>query len=211
MKPILIAIVFVIPCLCFGQKKTDDYTIYSEYLKAFQHQREGKYNFVVRVTPDYGPSKDGSDLSALLQDFRDYLKGGKLTGSYFLKCPQLVDTLKKDTLWLSLIAQLNGSLKKTHTIRNAFAKDIHVSMFTYSQYAEYFENKTIDEGWASFHEDYPGHSILTDISEIASDGKRAVFYFSWRCGGLCGDGSLVIFYKDASGWRYVCTVTLWQV
>ena len=65
MKPFLIAIIFLIPCLCFGQKKSEDYDIYSEYFRVFQHQRGDEYNFIVRVAPDYGPIKGGSDLSAV--------------------------------------------------------------------------------------------------------------------------------------------------
>lgn len=133
-----------------------------------------------------------------------------MSGSFVLYCPQLIDTLKKDTAWLVLIDQLNKSFKKQHTVRNAFPRDIHVSMFTYSQYAEYFQNKGMDEGWANFREDYSGHSILTTVSNIVSDGKHALFYFSWRCGSLCGDGSLVMFYKDVSGWEYLCSIRLWQ-
>lgn len=211
MKPFLIAIFWLIPCLCFGQKKTADYDIYSEYFRTFQHQRGGEYNFVVRVKPEYGSAEEAPDLSSLLRDFRDYSKGSQsIDGSYFLKCPQLPDTIKGDTLWFRLIDQLNQSFKRPGTIRNAFAKDIRVFMFSYSQYVEYFENKSIGDAWANFYEDYPGHSILTSISDVACDGKRAVFYFSWRYGGLCGDGSLVMFYKDTSGWRYVCSLILWQ-
>jgi len=210
MKPILVAIISLIPSFCLGQQKSDDYNIYSEYFRVFQKQHGGEYNFVIKVKPGYNPTKEDTGISSFLYDVRGDIKEGKIPGSFVLNCPQLIDTLKKDTSWLLLIDQLNESFKKQHTIRNTFAKDIHVSMFTYSQYAEYFENKDMDEGWASFREDYPVHSILTTVSDIISDGKRAVFYFSWRCGGLCGDGSLVMFYKDARGWKYLCSVRLWQ-
>jgi len=210
MKPFLIAIIILIPCLCFGQKNTSDYDIYSEYFRVFQKQHGGEYNFVIKVKPGYNPTEEDTGISSFLYDVRGDIKEGKIPGSFVLNCPQLIDTLKKDTSWLLLIDQLNKGLKKQHTIRNAFSKDIRVSMFTYGQYAEYFENKEINEGWANFHDDYPGHSVLTTVSDIASDGRRAVFYFSWRCGGLCGDGSLVMFYKDASGWKYLCSITLWQ-
>src|SRR6202000_440125 len=124
MKPFLIALFFLIPCLCFGQKKMSDYDIYSEYFRIFQHQKGSDFNFIVRVKPEYNSKTDDPGLSSILDDFRDYTKNGRLTGGPFiLYCPQLIDTLKKDTLWLPLVEQLNGSLKKPRTIRNAFAKD----------------------------------------------------------------------------------------
>lgn len=147
----------------------------------------------------------------MLNEFRDYLKGDKLAESSFFKFESFKDTLKKDTLWLPLIARLNQRLHKEHIIKNIFSKDMHVSMFTYNQYAEYFEEKSINDSWIEFHEDFPGHSILTDLSEIVSDDKRAVFYFSWRCGGSCGDGSLILFYKAKSGWKYVCSIPMWNI
>ena len=210
MKPFLIAIILLIPCLCFGQKNTSDYDIYSQYFRVFQKQRGGEYNFIVRVKPEYNSDDDEPGLSFFLNDLKGDIKAGRVSGSFALYCPQLIDTLKKDTSWLILIDQLNKSFRKPHIIRNAFASDMHVSMFTYSQYAEYFENKDMDDGWAGFREGYPGHSILTTVSDIVSDGKHVVFYFSWGCGGLCGDGSLVLFSNDTSGWKYLCSIRLWQ-
>lgn len=210
MKAILIATILLISNFCFGQKKSFDYGIYSEYFRVFQSEHGGKCNFIVRVQPKYGPTGDEPDIWSVLDELRDYSKNGRVTGSFFLYCQKLADTLKRDTLWLPLIDKLNKSIKRPHTIRNNFEKDIQVSMFTYSQYAECFENRSIEDGWGNFHEDYPGNSILTNISEIVNDDKRAVFYFSRRCGGLCGDGSLVLFYKDFTGWRYLCSIILWQ-
>lgn len=210
MKPILILIVVLIPSLCFGQKKIDNYAIYSEYLRVFQQRHGGEYNFVVKVKPVYNSFEDEPGISFFLNDFREDTKANHVSGTFALYCPQLMDTLKKDTSWIHLIDQLSKSVKKSHTIRNAFAKDINVSMFTYNQYAKYFEDKNIKDGWNSFLEDYPGHSVLTTISDIVSDDRHAVFYFSWRCGGLCGDGSLVMFSRDASGWKYLCSIILWQ-
>lgn len=74
----------------------------------------------------------------------------------------------------------------------------------------FFPSLDIDEGWATFHEDYPGYSLLVNLSEIVSDGKRAIFYMSHRCGGLCGAGYMVLFYKDTSGWRFTCTLPIWM-
>jgi hypothetical protein len=212
MKTILITIVMVLPCFVFGQSKVDDYDIYSSYLKTYQYNNNVKFNYVIMVSSDYGKRNNESDIGGILEDFRDYLKDGKDAG-VFIQCWYFRDTLKKDTLWLPLIARLNKRIQKEHIIQNSFSKDLQVFMLPYNEYIKYFDKdngKDIDEGWTSFHENYPGYSLLINLSEIESDGKRAVFYLSHQCGGLCGAGYMVLFYKDASGWKFIGTLPIWM-
>ena len=76
MKPFLIAIILLLPCLCFGQKNASDYDIYSQYFRVFQQQRGGEYNFVVKVKPVYNSIEDEPGISYFLNDLREDTKAG---------------------------------------------------------------------------------------------------------------------------------------
>lgn len=206
MKLMVILFIFS-PCLVFGQKIKDDYSIYSKYLEVFKHEHGNDINFVIRVSLDRRKEIESSTWD-ILDDSRSYLKGSQTLG--FFRREFFRDTLKKDTMWLPLIAALDQEQKQVQFINGKLLKDLPISMLSDYQYDEYFGNNRVEEGWASFHEDYPGKSFLITLSRVVRDEKRAAFYFSSQCGGLCGHGCLVLFYKDLQGWRYVGTLSMWN-
>ena len=160
------------------------------------------------MSSDYGKTDGYYDIEGMITTFRSYVHGEKdamMDMGYWA----FRDTLKIDTLWIPLIERLRQNIRKKFIIKNKFSEDLNVSLMPYNHYAECFVDKEIREGWDSFHEDYPGYSYLTELSVIVNDDKRAVFYFSTRCGGLCGTGQLVLFYKDVSGRRYVGVLPIW--
>lgn len=109
------------------------------------------------------------------------------------------------------MARLNQTMNKKYTLKNKFSRDLPLSILADFQYDEYFKkNNKVEEGWNSFHDDYPGKSFLIEFSQIIKDTKHAVFYFSSRCGGLCGHGCLVLYVNDASGWKYIGTLPIWD-
>jgi len=214
MKAMLITIVMILPCFVFGQSKTDEYAIYSSYFRAFNKERGGKHTFAIKISSNFNNYEDVWGIEGVLTDFRNFVMNKTVSGSFMPNTLFLLDSLKRDTLWLPLISKLISGIHKPHVIKNYFSKDLQVFLLPYNEYIKYFgdsENsaKGIGEAWASFHENYPDHGILVDLSEVVSDGKRAVFYFGWRCGGLCGDGSLILFYKDNSVWHLVAGIPMW--
>ncbi len=206
----VLLIFLLFPHLVFGQKLPDEYDMYSKYLKIFQDTKKVELNLVIMVSSTYGKKNNESDLGSSLIDFRNYLRGNKSDASAFFQCEAFRDTLNKDTLWLPLIDELNKKLAKDHnTIRNQFSEGLKINLLTYNHYDGYFGDGDIDGGWATFHEDYGDKSALINLSQVVNDGKRAVFYFSSQCGGLCGEGRIVLFYKDRAGWRFVIGLPLW--
>ena len=209
MKVLLITIFLALPCFVFAQVKEDDYAIYSNYLKTLQKDTSGKITYVIRVSGDYEGKKGQSYISDIVSDLRDYLKGTKSYGLAFVKFRLFRDTIKKDTLWVPIMAQLSQEMKKRYYIKNSFSKDLQVDLLTYPLYAGFFEQKDAQDVWPAFHEYYPGDSRLIELSQVVSDGKRAAFFFSEGCGGLCGGASLILYYKDSSGWRFAGEFPLW--
>ena len=47
------------------------------------------------------------------------------------------------------------------------------------------------------------------IPVLTNDGKRALVYVGFHCGGLCGVGVLYLMEQGASGWQVVKTGQLW--
>jgi hypothetical protein len=212
MRKILLALALLFPLIGFSQSKADEYAIYSNYLRAFDKERGGRHTFAIKIASDYNNYRDASYITDVLDDFRDYVKNKKAGFVFSARRDFLMDTLKKETLWLPLISKLIRQMHKPYVIKNYFSKDLRVFLLPYTEYYKYYGATNgigIDEEWAAFHENYPDHAVLADLSEVVSDGKRAVFYFGWRCGGLCGDGSLVMLYNDGSGWRVVTSITMW--
>jgi hypothetical protein len=200
-------------CLAYGQTTKEDYTIYSQYLKAFQTIKAvKKINFVVRESAEcYSRGHDTSEINDYAKKLRAALKGDKaaLQDVYFM-FRSVIETFHKDTLWIPVIAELGRKMKRGYKIQNKFSPDLQTSVIDDHSYKKYFGNiKHIDKSWNRFHKQYPMPSALTELSEIAGDGQRAVFYFSWRCGGLCGDGDLVFLYKENNEWKYLGVATLW--
>lgn len=210
MRKILVTITLLLPFCAFSQAKTDEYAIYSSYFRVF-NERGGRHTFAVKISSDYSNYEDVAYIQDVLDDFRDYIKDKKF-GFVFAQRDFLIDTLKTDTLWLPLISKLISNVHKTHVIKDYFSKDLKVFLLPYTEYYKYYgatNRRDIDEEWALFHENYPDNAVLVDLSQVVSDGKRAVFYFGWRCGGLCGDGSLVMLQNDGSGWHVVTSIIMW--
>ncbi|HTE00701.1 MAG TPA: hypothetical protein VK668_15520 [Mucilaginibacter sp.] len=211
---IAVVIVFLVfPLLVFGQKMPENYVIYSKYLKLNQDNKKDKLNYVIRVSND---DREGGreDIMDMTQDFGHYLKGDKSAlNGFFGGRRALVPVLIADTLWLPLLERLYKNMGKQYLIQNKFSNGLQITMLTYNHYDEYFDKsnaRDIEDGWASFREDYPERPFLIGLSEVVNDGQRAVFYFSSKCGSLCGVGQLVLFYKEKSEWKFVLAISLWN-
>lgn len=92
----IIVILLLIPSLLFAQKESDEYAIYSKYLKYFQSQRGTGVSFVVTESGAYGKKIEWLDIGGMVNDFRSGLQENKNT-SIFFRCEWFRDSLKNDT------------------------------------------------------------------------------------------------------------------
>ena len=66
--------------------------------------------------------------------------------------------------------------------------------------------------WRAFHERYPGSSGLITLTRPGFNAARtqAILNVDRGCGGLCGDGTIILLARDAAGrWRVVHTRGTW--
>ncbi|MFI5136347.1 MAG: hypothetical protein ACHQIM_00880 [Sphingobacteriales bacterium] len=213
MKSILLLLLF--PCLAFSQATKGDYDIYSKYLKVFQaNKKVEKICFVVNETTAYSQKYFLPDVDQVVTDLTGYLKGDQtLLSEVSFTFRDVIHTLTKDTLWIPVIAELSQKIKQNFKIENNFSSDLQTIVIGNNTAKKYFRHsktvKQIDRNWVRFHRKYPMPSALIELSEIASDGQRAVFYFSTRCGGLCGDSDLIFFSKENGEWKFLAKAPLW--
>ncbi|HEY2582722.1 MAG TPA: hypothetical protein VGI43_12990 [Mucilaginibacter sp.] len=197
----------LLPCILKAQDDKESYAIYSQYLRQFRNEKS-RADFVIRTSTDNIRKYHSDDVSEMVTGLRGYVKGD-FSFEFFFR-PKVND-LRKDTLWIPLIDELSKKIKNEFIIKNEFAPDLQCILISDGIYRKYFgNNKYIDKNWNRFHVQYPIPAFLIDLSEIVGDGKRAVFYFGSHCGGLCGSGSLILFYKDGSEWRFLTTISLWN-
>ncbi len=211
MRLISIALV-LLPYFAFSQQTPGDYAIYSQYLKVFQSSKKvEKMYFVVK---DLGDSVEYQDEGVIgtVKDLTLYLKGDKSVtfSDVYFTFRDILSTLKKDSLWIPVIDELSAKIKQKFEIENKFSPDLHTIIISEDTYHLYFRNfNHIEKSWEHFHKHYPLPSALISLSKIAGDGTRTVFYFSERCGGLCGDGELVFFQKENGKWKFLAKSALW--
>jgi hypothetical protein len=65
-------------------------------------------------------------------------------------------------------------------------------------------------GWEGFYNKYPNSGItLVSRPGINAEHNRALLYMGTSCGGLCGDGVLLLLGKDGEEWKVLNRVTIW--
>jgi hypothetical protein len=212
MRSIMLLLV-LFPCFAFAQATKEDYGIYSQYLKEFRIESKTQINFVVRKSSADSTKYDyfAADIPG---DIRKFLNGETASLPDFEHLfRDFTTTLIKDTSWVSLLAELNQKIKQKIEIENDFSPDLKTVIINDSIYEKYFKNvrsyKRIVKNWAHFHKQYPDPSALIAFSEIASDGERAIFYFTARRNVLIGEGDLVFFHKENNEWKYLYSAALW--
>lgn len=65
--------------------------------------------------------------------------------------------------------------------------------------------------WPAYYKQFPGSNGVLTFSRVgfSGDGTQALFYYSNRCGGLCGTGSYVIMEKRNGNWTIQQEIEMW--
>jgi len=65
-------------------------------------------------------------------------------------------------------------------------------------------------GWEGFYNKYPNSGItLVSRPGLNAEHNRALLYLGTSCGGLCGDGVLIVLSKNGEEWKVLNRVTIW--
>jgi len=65
--------------------------------------------------------------------------------------------------------------------------------------------------WPEYYKRFPGASGIVTWSRVGfnSDGSQALFYESYRCGGLCGAGRYMVMEKKNGNWMIGADIVVW--
>jgi len=215
MKKYLLVILMLFPYVAFAQTTTEDYSIYSKYLNDFENNRKGtKLDLIVLDTMAWSLKYNEPAIDDIVADFRRYFRGDKSNFEYeYTLFREFTKALITDTLWISRLDDLNKKIKAGFKLENFFPIALQVKVINKHTFNKYFKfsdkRRQVERNWMRFHREYPMPSALIELSPIASDGTHAVFYFSMRCEGLCGEGDLVFFEKENGKWKSLYKAPLW--
>jgi hypothetical protein len=205
-------LLILLPSVSFAQAPDNSYGMYSTFLDSLRFHKGEKTVFVVRKTIDFGRIYYQSDLPDMVASYRACLKSDPDKDCHYLDFAYkgMRPIITKDTLWLGLIERLSKKMKRSFPIKNKFSPELKVRIIGKHDYLKYFgKKKERYTDWDKFYQDYTSNAVLVDLSEVVSDGQRAVFYFGERCGGLCGAGGLILFYNDNGTWKYLREIGMW--
>jgi hypothetical protein len=65
--------------------------------------------------------------------------------------------------------------------------------------------------WPEYYKRFPGAGGIVTWSRVGfnSDGTQALFYESYRCGGLCGSGRYMVMDKKNGSWMIGTDIVVW--
>lgn len=139
---------------------------------------------------------DRSELKIyLLNTLTTYKKNDFLEG--ILNPQNFEANFPVDTTWISLIRKLNQIGTKKEFDVNIISQTGNYTLVTESEFNDTTDNKR-------------RIGIMT-VSRVAfsENDKRAVFYYSFSCGRLCGWGSIVFVERKGETWEIVGQREMW--
>ena len=74
-----------------------------------------------------------------------------------------------------------------------------------------FENDSLAQAWKQFYDAYPSATGLIRFSRVGIDAEKnqALLYVAHSCGGLCGNGFVVLLQLKWGRWVVVRSEHLW--
>jgi hypothetical protein len=92
--------------------------------------------------------------------------------------------------------------RKSSVLKNQFKLKATIILITNSDVKRMFHD-SIEGGWDLFHAKYPNASSINTLSRVgfSKDKTLALVYYTYSCGGLCGQGQYVLLRKREGQWK----------
>ena len=91
-------------------------------------------------------------------------------------------------------------------IRPSFRFPIDYQLVEQTQLDSIFKN---GDGWNVYYKRYGSGIVTWSRVGFNADRSQALFYESYRCGGLCGTGRYMVMEKKNSGWVIGANIVVW--
>ena len=92
--------------------------------------------------------------------------------------------------------------RKSSVLKDQFKMKATIILINNSDVKRLFHD-SIDGGWELFHAKYPNATSINTLSRVGfnKDRTEALVYYTYSCGGLCGQGQYVLLRKHDSYWK----------
>ena len=92
--------------------------------------------------------------------------------------------------------------RKSSVLTDQFKLSATIVLITDSDVKRLFHD-SIDGGWDLFHAKYPKATSINTLSRVGfnKDRTEALVYYTYSCGGLCGQGQYVLLRKRDGHWK----------
>ena len=207
----LLLIILLTSQISFSQTEKDDYMLYSmiltEQLKFGANNKidsiliiekfDNREDLIAGIFVSEKDSISSFDISYLSANGAD---------SIFIKLLIEKPKLKKKIL------SLTSDFKPYPEIKAKLLETdkLNIQTITSKKYYSFFEKKYARKNaWKKILKKYGTRNIL-EFSNVNYQGNLAATYYGKYCGGLCGNGSIVIFEKVNGQWGILTEISLWM-
>lgn len=92
--------------------------------------------------------------------------------------------------------------RKSSALADQFRLKATIVLISNSDVKRLFHD-SIEGGWDLFHAKYPNANSINTLSRVGfnKDKTVALLYYTYSCGGLCGQGQYVLLRKHEGQWK----------
>jgi len=211
-RHLLLVVLYLTPLSGFCQEMTEKekYTLFSTYLSSYPESADAKVKkLLIKETIPSGSTRDMA--GQVSETCRAAVKGDiamKHTAEF--QYPHLIEVLQQDTLWFALLDELHLKMQKDFRIHHQFTTPIDITVIAQKKIENIFRRAgPKKDGWKKLFRFYPRAYALVELSDVAGDGERALFYTASRRGGLY-QKLISLHYEIHNGvWQLFSTAQLW--
>jgi len=211
LKTLLLTILFISQ-LAFSQAEKNDYELYSLILSeqlelgtkstldsiVLIEKFENKFNNLYEVFDSKSDSISNSVINFLLIN----------TGNDTIFIKRLI----KETEFRKSVYGMTSDFGLSPKIdANLLSTDqLNIQTITSEKYYSFFGKKFKRKNpWKRIIKKYGTRNVV-EFSKVKYNGNLASVYFGIHCGGLCGNGRIVIFEKANGVWKILTSINQWE-
>lgn len=207
----LLILILLISQLSFSQTEKDDYELYSLILTDILELGKTSKIDSILLIEKYENQFSKSDYEIFDPKYDSITK---LDFSYvsIYKDTIFLKRLLKEPILKKVVVDLTSDFKNHPKIKtDLLAKDnLSIQPISSEKFSSFFGKKGWRKNsWKRINRKY-GIGQVIELSKIHYEKNLASVYYGIRCGGLCGNGGLVIFEKVNGQWEILTTINIWE-
>ena len=209
MKTLLLIIFTLTLNSGFAQTEQDSYKIYSQVINGITQSWINKPVNSIIIIKQLTDSLELYQLDELTQDSSSQYA----IQHWFANDYSLWLRLKTDKDFKAAITNLTSNFINHPTIYPTLLDldNVSIETLTSNEFHDFLfkGNHYKDKGWKKIERIYGTHFVF-QLSKVEYQGNYATFYYSYRCGGLCGKGGVVLMENVNGKWHILKDFELWE-